>query len=124
MTDTTTYTLIDGKKVASDIKQEIAERVKQLKFEGKKAPHLAFILVGDDGPSTTYVDGKVKACKEVGFHYSMLRFAETITEQRLIKHIEQINLDEDIDGFIVQLPLPAHISVERVTETIKPEKDV
>lgn len=120
----TAYTLIDGKKVASDIKQEIAERVKQMKTAGHNAPHLAFILVGDDGASTTYVDGKVKACKEVGFNYSMLRFADTITEQRLIKHIEQINEDDDIDGFIVQLPLPAHISVERVTEKIKPEKDV
>jgi methylenetetrahydrofolate dehydrogenase (NADP+) / methenyltetrahydrofolate cyclohydrolase len=124
MTDTTTYTLIDGKKVASDIKAEIAERVKQMKAAGHTAPHLAFILIGDDGASTTYVDGKVKACKEVGFNYSMLRFADTITEKRLIKHIEQINADVDIDGFIVQLPLPSHISVERVTEKIKPEKDV
>lgn len=124
MTATTTYTLIDGKKVASDIKAEIAERVKAMKAAGHTAPHLAFILIGDDGASTTYVDGKVKACKEVGFNYSMLRFADTITEQRLIKHIEQINEDDDIDGFIVQLPLPAHISVERVTEKIKPEKDV
>jgi methylenetetrahydrofolate dehydrogenase (NADP+) / methenyltetrahydrofolate cyclohydrolase len=124
MTATTTYTLIDGKKVSSDIKSEIAERVKTMKAAGHTAPHLAFILVGDDGASTTYVDGKVKACKEVGFNYSMLRFADTITEQRLIKHIEQINEDDDIDGFIVQLPLPAHISVERVTEAIKPEKDV
>ena len=124
MTETLSYTLIDGKKVASVIKTEIAARVSQMKAAGHNAPHLAFILVGDDGASTTYVDGKVRACKEVGFNYSMLRFADTITEQRLIKHIEQINEDDDIDGFIVQLPLPAHISVERVTEKIKPEKDV
>ncbi len=124
MTETLSYTLIDGKKVAADIKQEIAQRVVQMKAAGKKIPHLAFILIGDDGASTSYVDGKVKACKDVGFHYSMLRFAETITEKRLIKHIEQINMDEDIDGFIVQLPIPAHISVEKVTEKIKPEKDV
>jgi methylenetetrahydrofolate dehydrogenase (NADP+) / methenyltetrahydrofolate cyclohydrolase len=124
MTETLPYTLIDGKKTAADIKQEIAQRVTQMKAAGKKIPHLAFVLVGDDGASTTYVEGKVKACKEVGFHYSMLRFAETITEKRLIKHIEQINMDDDIDGFIVQLPLPAHISVERVTDKIKPEKDV
>jgi methylenetetrahydrofolate dehydrogenase (NADP+)/methenyltetrahydrofolate cyclohydrolase len=124
MTETASYTLIDGKKVSGDIKKEIAERVNQIKTAGHNAPHLAFILVGDDGASTTYVDGKVKACKEVGFNYSMLRFADTITEQRLIKHIEQINEDDDIDGFIVQLPLPAHISVERVTKAIKPEKDV
>lgn len=121
---TTSYTLIDGKKIAGDIKQEIAQRVSQMKKDGHTAPHLAFILVGDDGASTTYVDGKVKACKEVGFNYSMLRFADTITEKRLIKHIEQINGDTDIDGFIVQLPLPQHISVERITEKIKPEKDV
>lgn len=87
-------------------------------------PHLAIILVGDDGGSTTYVDGKVKACKEVGFHYSLLRFADTISEERLLKHVDQINNDEDIDGFIVQLPLPPRISVERVTEKVLPEKDV
>jgi len=124
MVDTKKYTLIDGRKVAGEIKKEIAERVGELKKQGKKLPHLAIILVGDDGASTTYVDGKVKACKEVGFHYSLLRFADTISEERLLKHIDQINNDEDIDGFIVQLPLPARISVERVTEKISPEKDV
>lgn len=120
----TSYTLIDGRKVAADIKKEIAQRVSELKKQDKKIPHLAIILVGDDGASTTYVDGKVKACKEVGFHYSMLRFAETISEARLLKHIDQVNHDEDVDGFIVQLPLPAHISVERITEKIRPDKDV
>lgn len=124
MVDTNKITLIDGRKVASEIKKEIADRVAELKKQGKKLPHLAIILVGDDGASTTYVDGKVKACKEVGFHYSLLRFADTISEERLLKHIDQINNDEDIDGFIVQLPLPARISVERVTERISPEKDV
>ena len=120
----TKYTLIDGRKVAAEIKQEIADRVAELKKQNKKLPHLAIILVGDDGASTTYVDGKVKACKEVGFHYSLLRFADTISEERLLKHIDQINKDDDIDGFIVQLPLPAKISVEKVTASILPEKDV
>lgn len=124
MGDTNTYALIDGRKVAADIKKEIADRVAELKKQNKKLPHLAIILVGDDGASTTYVDGKVKACKEVGFHYSLLRFADTISEERLLKHIDQINNDDDIDGFIVQLPLPARISVEKVTERILPEKDV
>ncbi|HNP05983.1 MAG TPA: bifunctional 5,10-methylenetetrahydrofolate dehydrogenase/5,10-methenyltetrahydrofolate cyclohydrolase [Cyclobacteriaceae bacterium] len=124
MVDTSKITLIDGRKVASDIKTEIAGRVNELKKQGKKLPHLAIILVGDDGASTTYVDGKVKACKEVGFHYSLLRFADTISEERLLKHIDQINNDEDIDGLIVQLPLPSRISVERVTAKIYPEKDV
>ncbi|MGE0587408.1 MAG: bifunctional 5,10-methylenetetrahydrofolate dehydrogenase/5,10-methenyltetrahydrofolate cyclohydrolase [Cyclobacteriaceae bacterium] len=124
MVETKKYTLIDGRKVAADIKKEIADRVDELRREKKKLPHLAIILVGDDGASTTYVDGKVKACKEVGFHYSLLRFADTISEERLIKHIDQINNDDDIDGFIVQLPLPGHISVDKVTERINPEKDV
>lgn len=124
MVETKKYTLIDGRKVAADIKKEIADRVSELRREKKKLPHLAIILVGDDGASTTYVDGKVRACKEVGFHYSLLRFADTISEDRLIKHIDQINNDDDIDGFIVQLPLPPHISVDKVTERINPEKDV
>ena len=124
MVETKNYTRIDGRKIAADIKQEIAARVQELKSQQKKVPHLAIILVGDDGASATYVDGKVKACKEVGFHYSMLRFADTISEERLLKHLYQVNNDEDIDGFIVQLPLPAHISVEKVTANILPEKDV
>ncbi|MEQ8424850.1 MAG: bifunctional 5,10-methylenetetrahydrofolate dehydrogenase/5,10-methenyltetrahydrofolate cyclohydrolase [Cyclobacteriaceae bacterium] len=124
MVDTKKYTLIDGRKVATEIKSEIAARVAELKKQNKKLPHLAIILVGDDGASTTYVDGKVKACKEVGFHYSLLRFADTISEERLLKHIDQINNDDDIDGLIVQLPLPSRISVEKITEKILPEKDV
>lgn len=124
MVETKNYTLIDGRKIAAQIKSEISERVEQLKSKHNKIPHLAIILIGDDGASTTYVDGKVKACKEVGFHYSLMRFAETITEERLLKHIEQINNDDDVDGFIVQLPLPPHISVNTVTEHIRPDKDV
>lgn len=124
MTEATTYTLIDGRKISSDIKKEIAEKVAARKQAGKKVPHLAIILVGDDGASQTYVDHKVKACKEVGFHYTMMRFADTIAEDKLMKHIDQVNRDEDVDGFIVQLPLPANISVERITEKIRPDKDV
>jgi methylenetetrahydrofolate dehydrogenase (NADP+)/methenyltetrahydrofolate cyclohydrolase len=121
---TTTYTLIDGRKVSSDIKNEIAEKVAGRKQLGKKIPHLAIILVGDDGASQTYVDNKVKACKSVGFHYTMMRFADTINEERLMKHIDHVNNDDDVDGFIVQLPLPAHISVENITEKIRSDKDV
>ncbi|MBX2967644.1 MAG: bifunctional 5,10-methylenetetrahydrofolate dehydrogenase/5,10-methenyltetrahydrofolate cyclohydrolase [Cyclobacteriaceae bacterium] len=124
MVDEKTYTLIDGRKIATQIKEEITQRVQELKQEEKKIPHLAIILVGDDGASQTYVDHKVKACKEVGFHYTMMRFADTISEDKLLKHIDQVNKDSDVDGFIVQLPLPAHISVEKITEHIRPEKDV
>ncbi|MBS1949440.1 MAG: methenyltetrahydrofolate cyclohydrolase / methylenetetrahydrofolate dehydrogenase (NADP+) [Cytophagales bacterium] len=124
MTTTTTYTLIDGRKVSNDIKAEIAAKVAERKNQNKKVPHLAIILVGDDGASQTYVDNKVKACKAAGFHYTMMRFADTISEDKLMKHIDQVNRDEDVDGFIVQLPLPAHISVERITEKIRPDKDV
>lgn len=119
-----TYTLIDGRRISSDIKKEIAQKVAERKQAGKKVPHLAIILVGDDGASQTYVDHKVKACKEVGFHYTMMRFADTIAEDKLMKHIDQVNRDEDVDGFIVQLPLPPNISVERITEKIRPDKDV
>ncbi len=116
--------LLDGKKVASLIKAEIVEKVRERSSRGQRAPHLAIILVGDDGASHIYVDNKVKACKEVGFHFSLMRFADTISEQKLMKHIDQINADDDVDGFIVQLPLPPHISVDRITEQIRPEKDV
>lgn len=124
MTETTTYTLIDGKKVSTDIKNEISLKVAERKEQNKKVPHLAIILVGDDGASQTYVDNKVKACKSVGFHYTMMRFADTISEEKLLKHIDHVNNDDDVDGFIVQLPLPAHISVEKVTEKIRSDKDV
>ncbi|MEJ7646266.1 MAG: bifunctional 5,10-methylenetetrahydrofolate dehydrogenase/5,10-methenyltetrahydrofolate cyclohydrolase [Chryseolinea sp.] len=124
MVEATTYTLIDGRKVSNDIKTEIAQRVAERKVQGKKIPHLAIILVGDDGASQTYVDNKVKSCKSVGFHYTMMRFADTISEERLMKHIDHVNNDDDVDGFIVQLPLPNHISVEHITEKIRSDKDV
>jgi methylenetetrahydrofolate dehydrogenase (NADP+) / methenyltetrahydrofolate cyclohydrolase len=121
---TTGYTLIDGKKVSAEIKSEIAQKVSERRQQNKKLPHLAIILVGDDGASQTYVDNKVKACKSVGFHYTMMRFADTISEEKLMKHIDHVNNDDDVDGFIVQLPLPPHISVERITEKIRADKDV
>lgn len=124
MTELTTTTLIDGRKIAKDIKQEISARVAERRQAGKKVPHLAFILVGDDGASQTYIDNKVKACKDVGFHYTMMRFADTISEEKLSKHITHVNNDDDVDGFIVQLPLPPHISVEKITDKIRPDKDV
>jgi methylenetetrahydrofolate dehydrogenase (NADP+) / methenyltetrahydrofolate cyclohydrolase len=124
MTEITSYTVIDGRKISSDIKAEIIQKVIERKASGKKVPHLAIILVGDDGASQTYVDFKVRACKEVGFHYTMMRFADTISEDKLMKHIDHVNRDEDVDGFIVQLPLPPNISVERITEKIRPDKDV
>jgi methylenetetrahydrofolate dehydrogenase (NADP+)/methenyltetrahydrofolate cyclohydrolase len=116
--------IIDGRKISGEIKSEISARVNERKAAGKKIPHLAIILVGDDGASQTYVDNKVKACREVGFNYSMLRFSATIKEDKLLKHIDQVNRDEDVDGFIVQLPLPQGVSVEKITEKIRPDKDV
>ena len=120
----TTYTLIDGRKISTEIKAELVTKVAERKKQGKKVPHLAIILVGDDGASQTYVDHKVRSCKEVGFHYTMMRFADTISEEKLMKHIDHVNNDDDVDGFIVQLPLPPHISVERITEKIRSDKDV
>jgi methylenetetrahydrofolate dehydrogenase (NADP+)/methenyltetrahydrofolate cyclohydrolase len=116
--------ILDGKKIASDIKGEIKQRVDSLKAHGHRVPHLAIILIGDDGASHTYVNGKIKACQAVGFDYTLMQFASSISEEKLIKHILQLNEDDDIDGFIVQLPLPANISVEGITEMISPAKDV
>lgn len=117
-------TILDGKKVAGEIRSEISVKVQGYKEKGLRAPNLAILIVGDDGASHTYVSGKIKACKAAGFDYTLMHFASTISEAKLIKHVDQLNEDEDIDGFIVQLPLPEHISVEKVTESIKPEKDV
>lgn len=116
--------LLDGKKVAGDIKNEISARVNDLKSKGLRVPNLAIIIVGDDGASHTYVNAKIAACKSVGFDFTLMHFASTISEEKLIKHVENLNADEDIDGFIVQLPLPEGISVEKVTESIRSEKDV
>ena len=117
-------TLIDGKKTAQDIKNEIAARVAEIKQEGGKQPHLAAILVGEDGASQTYVGAKVKACEEVGFTSTLVRLATDVSEVELLRTVEEINQNPDIDGLIVQLPLPKHISVDKVTNCIRPEKDV
>jgi methylenetetrahydrofolate dehydrogenase (NADP+)/methenyltetrahydrofolate cyclohydrolase len=118
------YRIIDGKKVASEIKKEIAEEVIKLKASGKKIPHLAAILVGDNGSSETYVANKVKDCDEVGFKSKVIRLGNEIAEAILLKRIAELNNDQDVDGFIVQLPLPAHISENKVIEAIDPRKDV
>ncbi|MCX6325844.1 MAG: bifunctional 5,10-methylene-tetrahydrofolate dehydrogenase/5,10-methylene-tetrahydrofolate cyclohydrolase [Bacteroidia bacterium] len=117
------YTIIDGKKIASEIKQEIAEEVAKLRIAGKKIPHLAAILIGNNGSSETYVANKVKDCKEVGFKSTLLRFGNEITEAVLLDKIAELNNDSDVDGFIVQLPLPGHISENKVIEAIDPKKD-
>ncbi len=117
-------TILDGRKVATDIENEIADEVSLLKSAGNRAPHLAAILVGDNGASQTYVNNKIKACKKVGFEYTLLNFPETISEAKLMSEIDRINADEDIDGVIVQLPLPKHISGIKVTDRILPHKDV
>jgi methylenetetrahydrofolate dehydrogenase (NADP+) / methenyltetrahydrofolate cyclohydrolase len=116
--------LLDGKAVAEAIKKELASEVSAMKQSGKKTPHLAAILVGNDGASETYVGNKVKTCHQVGFHSSLIRFDSSVTEHGLLERIRQINEDSDIDGLIVQSPLPDHISFDRVTEAISPSKDV
>ena len=117
-------TLIDGKATAEQIKGEIAAEVAALKAEGKRAPHLAAILVGHDGGSETYVANKVKACERCGFDSTLLRFPDSITEQEMLDEIDKLNNDPNVDGFIVQLPLPHHIDEQKITEAILPEKDV
>jgi methylenetetrahydrofolate dehydrogenase (NADP+)/methenyltetrahydrofolate cyclohydrolase len=117
------YKIIDGKKVASEFKREIAAEVEKLKSAGKKIPHLAAILVGNDGSSETYVANKVKDCEEVGFRSTLLRFDNEVTEEILLDKISELNNDDDVDGFIVQLPLPCHISENKVIQAIDPKKD-
>jgi methylenetetrahydrofolate dehydrogenase (NADP+)/methenyltetrahydrofolate cyclohydrolase len=117
------YNIIDGKKIASDIKREIADEVNSLKNAGKKVPHLAAILVGNNGSSESYVAHKVKDCEEVGFKSTLIRFGNDVTEEVLLSKIDDLNKDNDIDGFIVQLPLPSHISENKVIESIDPAKD-
>lgn len=116
--------ILDGKKTSVEIQQEIAIEVLKMKQEGLKVPHLAAILVGSDGASETYVTSKVIACEKVGFESSLFRLPDTISEEELLKKIQELNDDADIDGFIVQLPLPRHINELKVIEGIAPEKDV
>jgi methylenetetrahydrofolate dehydrogenase (NADP+)/methenyltetrahydrofolate cyclohydrolase len=116
--------LLDGKKISNDIKDEIAIEVTQLKASGGKTPHLAAILVGTDGASETYVSAKVKACEKVGFKSTLIRLKDNVSEQELLKEIHKVNNTLDIDGLIVQLPLPNHIDEIKITEAILPSKDV
>lgn len=116
--------LIDGKKTSLEIQDEIAEEVQYLKSKGKKIPHLAAVLVGNNGASKTYVDAKVKACERVGFVSTLIKLPDTISEEELLHKIEKLNQDKEVDGFIVQLPLPDHISEKKVTQAISPDKDV
>ncbi|MBL7971981.1 MAG: bifunctional methylenetetrahydrofolate dehydrogenase/methenyltetrahydrofolate cyclohydrolase FolD [Prolixibacteraceae bacterium] len=116
--------LIDGKKTADEIKREIAEDVKQIVASGKRAPHLAAVLVGHDGGSETYVAFKIKDCEEVGFRSSLIRFEDDVTEEELLAKVDELNKDADLDGFIVQLPLPKHISEQKIIEAIDARKDV
>lgn len=116
--------LLDGKAVAAAMKAEIAAEVAQIKAAGGKTPHLAAILVGHDGGSETYVASKVKTCEEVGFKSSLIRYENDVTEEELLRKVDELNNDADIDGFIVQLPLPKHISEQKIIEAIDYRKDV
>ena len=116
--------IIDGKAVAATIKKEIAAEVESIIAKGGKRPHLAAILVGHDGGSETYVANKVKACEECGFTSTLIRYEADVTEEELLKKVDELNKDTDVDGFIVQLPLPKHIDEQKVTEAIDYRKDV
>lgn len=116
--------ILDGKKASQAIRDELKIEVAQLAIEGKKVPHLAAILVGKNGASETYVAAKVKACEEVGFKSTLIRMEEEITENKLLETIEGLNNDPDVDGILVQLPLPKHITEQKVIDTIDPDKDV
>lgn len=116
--------LIDGKAIAATIKREIAEQVEKMIAAGNKRPHLAAILVGHDGGSETYVANKVRACEECGFTSTLIRYEDDVTEAELLAKVQELNEDADVDGFIVQLPLPRHIDEQKVTEAIDYRKDV
>jgi len=116
--------ILDGKSTAETIKKLIKTEVENLIKEGKKIPHLGIILVGNDGASHTYVNNKIKDCEEVGFKYTFIKLEATVTQEQLINEINSLNYNNDIDGFIVQLPLPKHINEQKIIETIDPSKDV
>lgn len=116
--------ILDGKKLSLELKEEIKQEVTAIIQKGGKQPHLAAVLVGNDGASETYVASKVKSCEQVGFKSSMLRFDENTSEDKLLEAVNNLNNDEDIDGFIVQLPLPKHINEDKIIEAISPNKDV
>ena len=117
-------TIIDGKKISEDILNEIRLKVQERANQGLKAPHLAAILVSDDGPSQTYVNSKIKACEKVGFNSSLFNYDKNISEEKLIHEIELVNNNDDIDGFIVQLPLPSSINQNNILNSVNPNKDV
>ncbi|MEN8885221.1 MAG: bifunctional 5,10-methylenetetrahydrofolate dehydrogenase/5,10-methenyltetrahydrofolate cyclohydrolase [Winogradskyella sp.] len=117
-------TILDGKKVSNDIKNEIAEEVRQMKANGEKVPHLAAVIVGNDGASLTYVGSKVRACERIGFESTMVRMSNTTSEIELLDKIEDLNNNDDIDGFIIQLPLPPQINTRKVLMAVNPDKDV
>ncbi|MBO3117190.1 bifunctional 5,10-methylenetetrahydrofolate dehydrogenase/5,10-methenyltetrahydrofolate cyclohydrolase [Winogradskyella sp. DF17] len=117
-------TLLDGKKVSNDIKNEIKAEVDKMKANGEKVPHLAAIIVGNDGASLTYVGSKVRACERVGFESTMVRMSNTTSEVELLDKIEKLNTNDDIDGFIIQLPLPPQINTRKVLMAVHPDKDV
>ncbi len=116
--------LLDGKATAQDIREELRVAVEQRKSNGQKVPHLAAVLVGNDGGSLTYVNAKVKACEQIGFDSSLIRYEDSVTEDELLAKVHELNNDDEIDGFIVQLPLPEHIDELKVTQAIDPLKDV
>lgn len=116
--------LLDGKKVSEEIKQEIAADVAKIKEKGEKAPHLAAVLVGSNGASLTYVGSKVKTCEQLGFNSTLVALPEDITEDELLVKINELNNNDDIDGFIVQLPLPKHIDEQKILNAVNPDKDV
>lgn len=116
--------ILDGKKVSNDIKNEITAQVEKMKAKGEKVPHLAAVIVGNDGASLTYVNSKVKACERVGFKSTMIRMSSTTSEIELLDKIQELNEDDNIDGFIVQLPLPKQIDTQKVLLTVNPDKDV
>ena len=116
--------ILDGKKTSSDIKDEIASEVKSITLSGDRPPHLAALIVGNDGASLTYVGSKVKACEKVGFDSTLLSLPESISEQELLNKVYELNNDDKIDGYIVQLPLPKHIDTQKVLMAVDPKKDV
>ncbi|MEY2997499.1 MAG: hypothetical protein RIQ82_879 [Bacteroidota bacterium] len=116
--------ILDGKKISNDIKDEITEAVAQMKTNGEKTPHLAAVIVGEDGASLTYVGSKVRACARVGFESTLVQLPADITETDLLAKIQELNADDEIDGFIVQLPLPSHIDTQKVLLAVDPKKDV
>lgn len=124
MEPNSTYQLLDGKKTSSELKLEIAQEVKEIVDLGFNAPHLAAVLVGHDGGSETYVASKMKTCEELGFKSTLVRFAPDVTEEQLLAEIQRMNEDKDLDGFIIQLPLPKHIDEQRIIEAVDPDKDV